>query len=89
MTQTGVTIDQRREILQREINGYLKRGFRVVSQTETSAQLLKPKVFSLLWAFLWFLGFGIGIIVYIIWYMAKRDETVYIEVDDKGHVKRR
>jgi len=89
-TQTGtVTLEQRRAALQREINGYLKRGFRVVSQTETTAQLLKPKTFSLLWALLWFLLAGIGLLVYLIWYWAKRDETVYLEVDDRGRVKRR
>ncbi len=35
-----------REILQKEINGYVRRGFHVASQTDTTAQLIKPKKFS-------------------------------------------
>lgn len=57
---------ERTEILQREINKYVRKGFRVVSQTESTAQLAKPNKFSLLWALLWFLLFGIGLIIYLI-----------------------
>lgn len=83
------SVDERRAILQREISGYVKKGFRVVSQTDTTAQLVKPKTFSFLWALLWFLLLGVGLLVYLIWYWAKRDETIYLEVDDKGRVKKR
>ena len=64
----GLSIEQRREILQREIAKYMRKGFRVVSQTDTTAQLMKPKSFSFLWAFLWFLLFGFGLIVYLLYY---------------------
>ena len=37
-------------------------------------------------ALLWFLLFGIGILVYLFYYMAKSDERVTLEVDDSGHV---
>lgn len=33
-------------VLQEEVNRYTKKGFRVVSQTSRSAQLVKPKKFS-------------------------------------------
>jgi len=85
----GKSVEERRAILQREISRYLKRGFRVVSQTETTAQLVKPKSFSFLWAFLWLLMLGVGLIVYLIYYWSKRDETVYLEVDELGRVRRR
>lgn len=84
-----LTIDQRRDALQREINGYLRRGFRVVSQTDTSAQLTKPKSFSFLWAIIWFLALGVGLIVYILYYMAKKDENVYLTIDETGRIQKR
>jgi len=48
-------------ILEAEIARYTQRGYRVLSRTDTSAQLLRPKKFSFLWALLWFLLFGIGL----------------------------
>lgn len=70
------------EPLQAHIDWYVKQGYRVVSQTETSAQLVKPKVFSLVWAILWFLVAVVGLIVYLIYYASKRDKTVYLTVVD-------
>lgn len=84
-----MTIERRREILQREIAGYLKQGYRVVSQTDVTAQLVKPKQFSCLWAIIWTLVVGIGLLFYLFWYWAAKDQTVYIEVDEHGRVKRR
>jgi len=60
------------ETLQAEINQYVRKGYQVVSQTETTAQLVKPKRFSLVWFFLFF-----GIF-YLPYYIAKRDKTVYL-----------
>ena len=82
-------IQQRRDILQREIAAYVKRGFVVQSQTDTTAQLVKRKKFSFLWALLWFLLAGVGLVVYLIWYAAKRDQSVYLSVDEVGRVSRR
>lgn len=78
-----------REILQKEINGYVRRGFHVASQTDTTAQLIKPKKFSFWWALLWFLLFGVGLLIYVLYYLAKKDETVYLEVSPDGQVSRR
>ena len=80
---------ERTEILQREITKYVRKGFRVVSQTESTAQLAKPKKFSLLWALLWFFLFGIGLIIYLIWYWSRRDQTVYLEVTSAGKIRHR
>lgn len=68
--------------LQTHIDWYVRQGHRVQSQTETSAQLIKPKVFSFVWAFLWLLAFGIGLIVYLLYYAAKRDKSVYLSIVD-------
>jgi len=82
-----MNIEDRKIILDREVGNYIKRGFRIISRTDTTAQLVKPKKFSLLWAFLWFLLFGIGLLVYVFYYVAKKDQTAYLEVDELGNVK--
>jgi hypothetical protein len=87
---TDLPIEQRKDILQDEINKYIRRGFTVVSQTDTSAQLIKAKRFSLFWALFWLiLGIGVGLVIYIFWYMAKRDKATYITVDGQGRIQRR
>ena len=74
--------------LQGHITEYVRKGYVVQSQTETSAQLVKPKVFSFVWSFLWFLLLGVGVLVYIFYYMSKKDQTVYLYMED-GKVKSR
>ena len=66
----------------------MQGGYRVESRTPTTAQLVRPKKVSFLWALLWFLLFGIGILVYVAYYLAKSDQTVYLEVDDEGKVRK-
>jgi hypothetical protein len=77
---------ERTHLLDEAIGGYLLRGFFVRLRTPTTAQLVMPKKFSFIWALLWFLLFGIGIIVYLIYYAAKGDEGVYLQVDEYGNV---
>lgn len=60
------------EPLQVQIDWYVKQGYRVVSQTDTAAQLVKPKVFSFVW-FVLMLG-----VFYLPYYLAKRDKQVYL-----------
>ena len=77
---------QRVAALDAEIRKYIASGFRVVSRTETTAQLVKPKKFSFWWAAFWTLALLVGLILYLFWYAAKKDETVYLEVDQFGQV---
>ncbi len=77
--------EARRQVLQNAIQGYLTRGWRVVSQTDTTAQLIKPKQFSFLTFVLLFFACGLGII-YAAWFMAKRDQSVYIHVNEWGQL---
>jgi hypothetical protein len=77
---------ERSRLLDEAIKGYLLRGFFVRLRTQTTAQLVRPKKFSFIWALLWFLLFGIGIIVYFIYYAAKSDEGIYLQVDEYGNV---
>ena len=78
--------NERKHILDKMVRNYVQDGFRVVSQTNTTAQLLKPKKFGFLIALLSLLLFGIGFIIYLLYYMAKKDKTVYIEVDEFGNI---
>lgn len=77
------------DVLDKEVMQYVKRGYRVVSRTPTTAQLVRPKVFSRLWAILWTCVFLVGFLVYLTWYLAKRDQQVYLTVDDKAKIHRR
>jgi hypothetical protein len=69
--------------MQEETAQWVGRGYHVVSQTETSTQLVKPKKFSLAAFFL------LAGIFYLPFYLAKKDQTVYLfteggEVHRKG-----
>lgn len=67
--------------IEEQIAYYARYGFRVQYQTATTAQLVRPKSFSFVWASLWFIfGFGIGIFFYLFYYMSKQDEMRYLEV---------
>jgi hypothetical protein len=35
----------------------------------------------------WFLLFGIGLIIYLLYYWGKRDHTIYLEVDERGRIR--
>jgi uncharacterized BrkB/YihY/UPF0761 family membrane protein len=82
-----LSVQERSNILDDQVRNYVHGGYRVVSRTPTAAQLVRPKNFSFLWALLWFLFFGIGILVYVAYYLAKSDQTVYLEVDDAGKIR--
>jgi len=75
-------------VLQEEINRLVHKGYRVLSQTDRSAQLVKPKKFSFWWALVWFLVFGVGLVVYLIYYAGKKDPQVYLTVDAGGRLQR-
>lgn len=78
---------ERLPVLEEEMGTLVRRGYLVQYRTPTTAQLFRPKRFSFVWALLWFLVFGIGIVVYLIYYAAKRDDNVYLRVDEYGAVR--
>ena len=82
-----MTTEQQKAVLQAEVIKYVRQGFIVVSQTDTTAQLVKHKKFSLFWAVIWFLLAIVPLILYILYYMAKKDEQVFLVVDENGKVK--
>ena len=89
-TAQQYSIEQRSAILEERIGQLVRHGYRVTSRTETTAQLVKPKEFSLLWALVWLLVtlcvFGLGIIIYLFYYLAQKDQTAYLEVGPHGDV---
>lgn len=78
---------ERSRLLDEEVGLYMQEGFVVRQRTPTTAQLVKPKQFSFIWAFLWFFVFGFGLAVYLIYYAAKKDEGRYVEVDEYGAIR--
>ena len=72
------------------IGSYLARGYRVIAQTETTAQLVRPKKFSVVAFLLWTvctLGPG-GIIIYLPYHvLLKRTASVYLAVAPDGSVQ--
>jgi hypothetical protein len=63
-------------------------GYRVVSQTDFTAQLVKPKQFSILWFVLWLLLAVGPALLYVLYYFAvKKDRAIFIEIDEAGWVR--
>jgi hypothetical protein len=79
--------EERGKILDEEVMRVVRQGYQVRARTQTTAQLVRPKKFSFIWALVWFLLFGIGLIVYLLYYWGKRDQTVYLEVDERGNIR--
>jgi len=85
-----LTLEQRQNILQGEINAYLGQGYRVISQTDTTAQLIRPKQFScLLASFFLIFTLGLILILYLFYYLSQKDQALYIEVGVDGKITRR
>jgi len=86
-SKSKVSEDERSRRLEEEVQTYARDGFFVQNRTATTAQLVKPKKFSFIWALLWFLVFGVGVLVYLIYYASKKDEGRFVEVDEYGAVR--
>lgn len=65
------------------IADYSARGFLLVSKTETSALLRKPKQFNVLLAILGAVLCLVGLIVYVIFYATQQDEVVEVRLVDR------
>jgi hypothetical protein len=63
--------------LKAQVRYLVSKGYQVIHQETGSAQLLKKKSFSCLFCLI------TGIIPYGIWYMAKRDKTIYLDASDQ------
>lgn len=81
--------DDRSAILDKEVRAYTGKGYQVTVRTATTAQLVKPKRFSFLIALVCLLFFIVPLVFYIFWYIAAKDATVYLDVDQNGKINRR
>ena len=75
--------------LEEAIGAYVADGYIVTAQAAGAAQLVRRKTFSFPWALIWFLLYGIGLVLYVCWYLAKNDETMYITVEPDGSLRGR
>jgi len=75
--------------LQHKVDHYVSRGYHLLSQTDTSAQLIRKKQYQLSKAAFWLIaGLGIGLLVYTAAYVAAPvEESVYLLMDAAGQVK--
>jgi hypothetical protein len=87
-TPARLTDAERSQRLEAEIDRYVRAGFRVVARTPTTAQLVKPKTFNMGCALLGFLFLLAGLVLYLLYYVSKRDSSVYLSVDEFGVVHR-
>ena len=65
------------------IADYSARGFLLVSKTEASALLRKPKQFNVLLAILGAVLCLVGLLVYVIFYATQQDEVVEVRLVDR------
>ena len=84
-----ITSSQRQQILEDEIQRYIKRGYRLQARSQFTAQMVKPKHFSLFWALFWLILAVFPFFVYLLLYMAASDKTVYLEVTAEGRILRK
>ncbi len=85
--QPQLSVEERGALLDGEIAGYAQRGYVIASRTPTTAQLVRRKKWSLFWSVVWFLFFVIPFFLYLFYYLAKRDQSVYLIVDTLGNIK--
>lgn len=81
MAPIALTDAQRRDILQKEIDRYVRQHYQVLSQTDTTAQLVKSKSFSKWGCLLLFVSLPR--------YWLTKDKTVYLSVDAEGKLHKR
>ncbi len=89
-----LNLEQRQVILDSAVRQYVRRGYQVILSRDASAQLIKPKSFSGGAAIINVLlipVFGLGVVLLLLQfidYLVKRDTTLYLEVDARGHIHR-
>lgn len=74
----------RQAVIEVIVEYLVRRGFRVYAQTEHSAQLVRPKEFSFLLALLLLLLYVFPLAIYLLYFFAQKDETLYLVVDEQG-----
>jgi hypothetical protein len=82
-----LTLAERQQVLQTELRRWLRFGYRVTHQTDTTVQLVRPREFSFLMALI--LVFTIvGFVIYLLWYLTREDDSAFLEVNETGEILR-
>ncbi len=87
------SLDQRRTILSWAISQRIRSGYRIIERGDTNVLLIKPKKFSIPFVIVSLILvplFGLGLIplvIYLFIFMARKNKSVYLEVDRLGRLK--
>lgn len=85
MEHQVMSLETRKARLEQAIAKYVRQGYRVVSRTDTTAQLIKPKEFGCMLVLLTFFTLGLALILYWL----QKDPAVYLAVDELGRISAR
>jgi hypothetical protein len=78
---------ERKAILSDQIERFAWDGWRVLVHSETSAQLTRRKRFSVVAAIFWTLVLLVGLVIYLLIYLGRRDPVVRLIVTEGGKVQ--
>jgi len=78
----GRSIGERQAELEEQVQQLTRFGYAVTSRTESQVHMFRPKKFSAVWAILWFLVCGVGVLVYIFYWMGKKDDVATLSRAD-------
>ena len=81
-----MAVELRQNILRKEIEKYVRNGYRVICESQSTALLIKPNKFSLFWAIVWFMLAVLPFVIYILWYNDHKEKWVCISVNVFGKV---
>lgn len=81
----GWLINKHPKDLKAQIKELTSKGYVVTVQDTTTAQLVRRKQFSCLVATLSFFFFGIGFFIYLFYFLAQRDETIYLDLSTQEY----
>ena len=76
-----------KESLTKAVNYYISKGYQVTSQTDMGTQLVRKKKFSFLALILLSLIWIVPGVLYLLYYLVKKDESLYITVNEDSKLK--
>jgi hypothetical protein len=75
------SIEARQAAFEAQVQEMTRIGYMVTSRTDSQVHMVRPKTFSALWAVAWFLLCGFGVLVYIFYWMGKKDDVATLSRD--------
>jgi hypothetical protein len=89
MDNQGITMEQRRNLLQREIVKFVNQGYQVQSSTDTQVVLSKKKKIRLITHIvIALLTAGIWLLVPLIQIINRKQNTIVLSVDEFGNIRK-